>query len=307
VDIDDLSHYCRIHGLDPALAGPQAWTCGVRRFLDLLGRADVRATFFLVGDDLSAPGPARDLAQEAFRQGHELANHTWSHPYDLVRLSPDERRREVEEGAAAIAALTGEAPRGFRAPGYTVDRDLLRLVVRAGHRYDSSVFPCPPYALAKWATMVGMRLARRRSASIVGDPRALLAPTGPYRPGRSAYRPARPGTWDLGLLELPITVTPLLRFPVIGTTVLLLGSPWFEAVFPLLRRRRPFLNLELHAIDLVGLDEDGLDPALAVQPDLGRLPLRVKAETLARTLDRIATAYRFESLGSVAGTLDEAS
>ena len=305
VDVDGLSHYCRIHGLDPALAGPQAWTCGVRRFLDLFERARQHATFFVVGDDLASPGPARELVREAVRRGHEIANHTRSHPYDLVRFAPDARRREVEEGAAAITTAAGRAPAGFRAPGYTVARELLRLVARTGHTYDSSVFPCPPYALAKWAAMLGKRLKGRRSAAIAGDPRALLAPTGPYRPGRSAYRPARAGTWDLGLLEIPITVTPLVRLPVIGTTLVLLGPVWFDAVFELLVRRRRLLNLELHAIDLVGLDEDGLDPALAVQPDLGRIPLRAKAETLARALDRIATAYRFETLRGVAADLDQ--
>ena len=304
VDVDDLRHYCAIHGLDPQLAGPQAWTCGVRRLLDLFERQRLQATFFVVGEDLARGGPARDLVQEARLRGHEVANHSHSHPYDLVRLDEDARRREVEEGAAAIEAATGEPPRGFRAPGYTIDRALLRLVARSGHAYDSSVFPCPPYYLAKWATLAGMRLVKRRSLSILGDPRSLLAPTQPYRPGRSAYRPARPGTWDLGLLELPIAVTPAVRFPIIGTTLIMLGALWFDAMFPALVRRRPFLNLELHAIDLVGLEEDGLDRALAIQPDLGRLTLRHKAETLARVLDRIAGGYRFATLAEAARLRD---
>ena len=306
VDVDDLRLYCGIHGLDPGLAGPQAWTCGVRRFLDLFDRHRLPATFFVVGEDLASPGPARDLAQEARRRGHEVANHSWSHPYDLVRLDPDARRREIEEGAAAIEAAVGASPRGFRAPGYTVDRELLRLVARTGHAYDSSLFPCPPYYLAKWATLAGMRLARRRSRSVPGDPRALLAPTRPYRPGRSAYRPAPPGTWDLGLLEVPIAVTPVVRFPIIGTTLLLLGPRWLDALLPALALRRPLLNLELHAIDLVGLREDDLDPALSIQPDLGLLGLRHKAETLAASLDRIALAYQFETLETAARRWDEA-
>jgi peptidoglycan/xylan/chitin deacetylase (PgdA/CDA1 family) len=305
VDVDGLAHYHRIHGLDAAAAGDEAWTVGVPRFLELFERHGILGTFFVVGEDLAAPGPARDAVTEAASRGHEIGNHTLGHRYDLVRLGPDERRREIEGGAEAIEAVTGQRPTGFRAPGYTVDLDLLRLVAETGHAYDSSVFPCPPYYAAKWGTMALMRLSGRRSASIPGSLRALFAPPVAYRPAGSPYRAAKPGeAGDPALVEVPMAVTPTLRLPVIGTSVVLFGAPWLERRLAGLRRSRPLLNLELHAVDLLGLTEDRLDPGLAAQPDLRRRSLPEKQEALDAALRSIGGHWRFDTLAKAATAFD---
>jgi len=291
IDVDGLDLYAGLHGLPRSVAGPQAWTRGVRRFLDLFARRGVSATFFLVGQDVSRPGPARDLAIEALRRGHELANHTLGHPYDLVRLSPDDRRREVEGGSLAIAELQGRRPEGFRAPGYTVDDALLRLVAATGHRYDSSAFPCPPYQAAKWAALGALRLRGRRSSAIRGAGPRFSAPRGPHRP------PSAPS-----LVQAPISTTPLVRMPVIGGALLRLGGRWLTTALPGLLATLPMLNIELHAVDLVGVTEDGVHPSLALWPDPGRTSLAKKAATLEACLDILASRCRFQTLGEALST-----
>lgn len=284
VDVDGLEHYADLHGLPRSIAGPQAWTRGVRRFLDLFDRRDMAATFFVVGQDIEAAGPARDLAHEALRRGHELANHSRSHPYQLLALSPDERRAEVAGGADAIEALSGARPRGFRAPGYGVDDDLLALIASTGHAYDSSLFPCPPYAAAKRLKLAMMRRQGRASGAAQG--------LGGVFGRRSPHRPkAAPE-----LLEVPIATTNLWRLPVIGSTLLNLGARWFAGALPGLLRTSPLLNLELHAVDLVGVREDGLHPSLALFPDPGRQSITRKAATLEACLDLIASRCRFSTL-----------
>jgi peptidoglycan/xylan/chitin deacetylase (PgdA/CDA1 family) len=80
--------------------------------LDALARAGARATFFLLGRNVRKyPDTARDVA----RAGHELANHTFSHRA-LPGLRAGEQRRELEAGRAAIAEVTGAAPRLLRPP-----------------------------------------------------------------------------------------------------------------------------------------------------------------------------------------------
>ena len=65
-------------------------------------------------------------------------------------------------------------------------------------------------------------------------------------------------------------------------------------------RARRFFNLELHGIDLIGADEDGIPAALvARQPDL-RVGLAQKQRALEATLDRLAHEYRFAPLREVA-------
>src|SRR5262249_38606504 len=155
-----------------------------------------------------------------------------------------------------------------RAPGYDVSAEMLEIVAGLGYVYDSSIFPAPGYYVAKAAVMAGLRLVGRRSGAVMTDPRALLAPADPYRPSPRA--PWRRG--QATVIELPIAVTPGLRLPAIGTNLLLFPTPlraaWLERM-----RGRSFFNLELHGIDLVDADLDGIPTELvARQPDL-RAPL----------------------------------
>lgn len=82
------------------------------RVLDVLERERVRGAFFLVGRRAArAPAVARRIAEA----GHDLGNHTWSHP-SLWRCGPGETDREIADGHAAIAQAAGDAPRYFRPP-----------------------------------------------------------------------------------------------------------------------------------------------------------------------------------------------
>jgi peptidoglycan-N-acetylglucosamine deacetylase len=52
------------------------------RVLDVLRERDLRATFFVVGDELQRPG-ARQLAERAHAEGHWIGNHTMTHSVPL--------------------------------------------------------------------------------------------------------------------------------------------------------------------------------------------------------------------------------
>ena len=82
--------------------------------------------------------------------------------------------------------------------------ELFDVLEAHGYRYDTSMWPCPPYYVAKLAVMGLMALRRGRSASIIGAPQAQLGPTQPYRP--DPQRPWRRG--QAGLVVLPVAVTP---------------------------------------------------------------------------------------------------
>jgi hypothetical protein len=122
----------------------------------------------------------------------------------------------------------------------------------------------------------------------------LIAPVQPYRPGRSPFRRGQST-----LVELPVSVSPGLRLPAIGTSLLLAPTALRARLLESMRAR-PFFNLELHGIDLVGADEDGIPAELvAKQPDLRRT-LTQKRRAFEATLDRLAAEYRFSTLRDVA-------
>lgn len=85
-----------------------------REYLALLERYHARATFFSIGQNIER---ARPLAREISRAGHELANHTHSHPSGAWwALSSACVRREIARGSRAIAEAVGTSPRVFRSP-----------------------------------------------------------------------------------------------------------------------------------------------------------------------------------------------
>ena len=299
VDLDAIECYFRIHAL-PGTPPPEARFAILRRCLprlaELFARHGVKATWFVVGRDLEEDAEGRRLLVELAGAGHELANHSYSHPYDLVRLGRQRIADEIDRGHGLLADVCGHAPVGFRAPGYEISREVIDLLCERGYRYDSSAFPSIPYYTAKAAVMGGMRVLGRTSGSILGSPSILRAPLRPYRPSdRSPYRRG-----DQPLIEIPMTVTPWLRLPVIGTWVVTMPS-WLRRRMVAAALRTPLFNLELHGLDLADAEADGLPPALVARQHDLRWPLARKLAALDATLSEARAA------GGTFCTLSEAS
>jgi hypothetical protein len=264
IDLDEIHHYYAIHGLEGR--GRQTdlvYDRAVPRAADWAQSLGVPLTFFVVGRDLARSENVETVRALA-AQGHELANHTLSHHYDLTRRERGEVEREVAGGIDALARATGQRPTGFRAPGYLVSDELVGVLGALGVGYDSSVFPSPAYYAAKAAKLVAMRLRGRSSLSVQGSAKALFAPTRPYRLGTPYWKTGA------GLPELPIQVTPGTRLPYIGTSLVLAGSDGARLMTRTLLLE-PFVNIELHGLDFLGADDE-LGDLLRHQPDarLGR-------------------------------------
>ncbi|WP_373861769.1 polysaccharide deacetylase family protein [Actinomadura hibisca] len=89
--------------------GPGEYTA---HLLDELKQADARATFFMLGQNVHAH---RDLVRRMAAEGHELANHSWSHP-QLTSLSSAGVRSQVRRTQEAIKEASGVEPTLFRPP-----------------------------------------------------------------------------------------------------------------------------------------------------------------------------------------------
>jgi peptidoglycan/xylan/chitin deacetylase (PgdA/CDA1 family) len=82
------------------------------KLLDLLGRRGVKATFFVVGKNVVE---YPEVVGRAAREGHEIGNHSWSHP-DFQTMSDESVRQELREAEDAIAKVTDKMPTLMRPP-----------------------------------------------------------------------------------------------------------------------------------------------------------------------------------------------
>jgi peptidoglycan-N-acetylglucosamine deacetylase len=82
------------------------------RLLDLLDRHSVRATFFMCGQNARR---YPETVRSVLAAGHEIGNHTDSHP-KLLFQSPGFIEREIILAQDTLRFIGGQSPRLFRAP-----------------------------------------------------------------------------------------------------------------------------------------------------------------------------------------------
>ncbi|MFE0683997.1 polysaccharide deacetylase family protein [Streptomyces sp. NPDC058961] len=107
-------------------AGPGPHT---PQLLDTLKEKKVHATFFLLGKRHVDTYP--DTVRRAAAEGHEIANHTWTHRR-LDQLKPDEIRSELDRTQQAVKALTGREPTLMRPPQGRTNNDVKAVTEELG-------------------------------------------------------------------------------------------------------------------------------------------------------------------------------
>ncbi|MFS0840226.1 polysaccharide deacetylase family protein [Paenibacillus sp. 1P03SA] len=84
------------------------------QILDELKKYGAKATFFVVGKRAEK---FPELLKREAAEGHEIGNHTYSHPFLTSSRSTESIRAEIAAGQKVIKSITGSAPVLFRPPG----------------------------------------------------------------------------------------------------------------------------------------------------------------------------------------------
>lgn len=90
--------------------GPNAQT--TPKLLDILKERGIKATFFVLGN-MAAKHP--DVLKRIADEGHEIGNHSWSHP-QLTRIKLDAADKQVADTSEAVFQVTGKRPQYLRPP-----------------------------------------------------------------------------------------------------------------------------------------------------------------------------------------------
>ncbi|MDF2841827.1 MAG: polysaccharide deacetylase [Herbinix sp.] len=218
-------------------------------FLDLLCKYNLKATLFVIGNDLRDHYKC-EILNKALQNGHEIANHTYHHPKQLLLCSEDMLIQEIIEADIIINKKLGVKPIGFRTPNFEADSRIIKILNKLDYRYDCSLLATPYLPL--------FRLIKQRTSSLksyLGKWEFMLAPNGPYYPREDLIW--KTGNQEIGnnVIEIPVSTFPFFRFPCHSSYLLALPGHFRYKILDSLLRWYKALNRPLiyifHLADIV--------------------------------------------------------
>jgi polysaccharide deacetylase family protein (PEP-CTERM system associated) len=143
IDVEDYYH---VSGFERIVSRAQ-WDSfesrieeSTRRLLEILDRAGVRATFFILGW-VAERHP--QLVRAIDESGHEIGCHSYWHRL-IYEQTPDEFRDDLRRGRSVLEDIVGRPVRAYRAPSFSVTNDsvwALDILAEEGFVFDSSIYP----------------------------------------------------------------------------------------------------------------------------------------------------------------------
>ncbi|MBA3362627.1 MAG: polysaccharide deacetylase family protein [Acidimicrobiia bacterium] len=279
VDLDDSWCYLRTHGEQNWQTTPSVLSVATDRLVPFFAHLGIRVTVFAVGRDAEV-GAGREAVCAFFESGHEVANHSMNHRFDLARLSPSEMSNDIARSADAIATATGVVPVGFRCPSFGSGETLHQVLAAQKYAYDASLLPTSLGPILRWYHRRTMSRATRES---IGSPEL-------FGPAADALLPLTPfrWSWDGGeLLEIPVTTMPVLRTPMhmsylhaLTEKAPGLASAYLRLGLRLSSRWKIPMSFLIHPPDIIDRHDA---PDLAYLPGMRR-PWQEKLDYVRRTL-----------------------
>jgi hypothetical protein len=286
-DLDDKWAYMKTHGNPAWKTLPSYLDVVVPRILAHLDGHDLKATFFLVGQDA-----ALERNQDQFRAiaaaGHEIGSHSFHHDPWLHRYDEAGMARELSMAEEHIERATGQRPIGFRGPGYSLSETTVTELARRGYLYDASTLPTFIGPLARAYFFMSSAFTREEA-----DCRSTI-----FGGLRDGFRRIQPYRWDVGgqgLIEIPVTTMPFFRVPIHFSYVVylslysrMLAEQYFRTSLQLCRLAGVEPSLLLHPLDFLGSHES---TGVEFFPGM-KLPLAEKLDMIDALLAALSDTFR---------------
>lgn len=101
------------------------------KILDILDKYQVKATFFMVGQQMEK---YPDIVKDVQRRGNAIGNHTYTHPHDIEIDTSAQVKRELEMCERTIERLTGKRAHLFRPPRGLLDGTVMSIAKDEGYK-----------------------------------------------------------------------------------------------------------------------------------------------------------------------------
>ena len=255
LDLDNQWSYMKIHGDKGWDKYPSYFNIFVPHILDVLDELNLKITFFIVGKDTESEENRKYLRMITER-GHEVGNHSYHHESWLQTYSYEKIEKEIINAEEAIVKAIGQRPTGFRGPGFSWSKDLLKVLESRGYKYDASTLPTYLGPLARMYYFKKSNLSKE-------EKKARKELFGKFSEG---FRKLKPYKWDLGngktITEIPVTTMPVLKLPFhlsyliyIGNISMPLMKLYLNTAIRLCKITKTPVSFLLHPLDLIGGDQ----------------------------------------------------
>ena len=245
----------KIHGDEGWDKYPSYFNIFVPHVLNVLDELDLKITFFIVGKDTESEENSKYLRMITDR-GHEVGNHSYNHESWLQTYSYEKIEKEIRDADEAIEKVTGQRPIGFRGPGFSWSKDLLKVLESRGYKYDASTLPTYLGPIARMYYFKKSNLSKE-------EKKARKELFGKFSEG---FRNLKPYKWDLGegktITEMPVTTMPVLKLPFHLSYLIYLGNIsmplmrlYLNSAIRMCKITNTPVSFLLHPLDLIGGDQ----------------------------------------------------
>lgn len=255
LDLDNQWSYMKIHGDEGWDKYPSYFNIFVPHVLNVLDELDLKITFFIVGKDTESEENSKYLRMITDR-GHEVGNHSYNHESWLQTYSYEKIEKEIRDAEEAIEKVTGQRPIGFRGPGFSWSKDLLKVLESRGYKYDASTLPTYLGPIARMYYFKKSNLSKE-------EKKARKELFGKFSEG---FRKLKPYQWNLEngktITEIPVTTMPVFKLPFHLSYLIYLGNIsmplmklYLSTAINMCKITNTPISFLLHPLDLIGGDQ----------------------------------------------------
>jgi len=283
LDLDNKWSYMKTHGDAGWESYPSYLDVCVPRVLEFLDKRDLNITFFVVGQDAVLDKNTNALKMIA-DAGHEIGNHSFNHEPWLHLYTKEELVVEFANTETALKNATGQRPKGFRGPGYSLSQTVLEVLAERKYEYDCSTLPTfiAPFARAYYffKSPEMSKEEREKRKKLFGG----------FSDGFQSLKPYK---WKIGedeLIEIPVTTLPIFKTPIHASYVIYLSTyskfaaqTYWKTAMRMCKFFGVQPSLLLHPLDFLSKDDA---PELEFFPGMD-MPIDEKLEIVSE----IVTTY----------------
>ncbi|KAF2249264.1 carbohydrate esterase family 4 protein [Trematosphaeria pertusa] len=111
--------------------GPYQYT---QKLADILSQGGAKGTFFVTGTLYGCIYNQKTAVQNAYKAGHQIASHSWTHPQNFGSLSAADLTSQMQKVENALANIIGVKPTYMRPPYLATGGNVLSTMKTLGYR-----------------------------------------------------------------------------------------------------------------------------------------------------------------------------